>query len=113
MISAISSSSKITKHPACEHQPCLFRGCFHVFEVFVFQSGCTSGRVETLRSYRGKLEEEFAVKRIGIFDSFAKGVAAEESDVNFLVEFDRDLPLIGFSLLWNSLKNLQEEEWTS
>jgi len=69
--------------------------------------------LETLRNYRGKLEEEFAVKRVGIFDSFAKGVAAEESDVNFLVEFDRDLPLIGFSLLWNSLKNSQEEEWTS
>jgi len=44
--------------------------------------------LETLRKHREFLEREFAVKKIGIFGSFAKGTVTNESDIDFYVEFD-------------------------
>jgi uncharacterized protein len=36
-----------------------------------------------------QLREEYAVKEIGLFGSYARGVATKKSDVDLLVEFDR------------------------
>jgi uncharacterized protein len=36
-----------------------------------------------------QLREEYTVKEIGLFGSYARGVATKKSDVDLLVEFDR------------------------
>ncbi len=42
------------------------------------------------------LKKEFGVKRIGIFGSFAKGFPNEDSDIDFVVEFEK---LIGLAFM--------------
>ncbi len=44
--------------------------------------------LERLRRDKEILKREFAVERIGIFGSLVKGMETEDSDVDFLVEFD-------------------------
>lgn len=44
-----------------------------------------------LRQNKAYLCREYGVKTIGIFGSYAKGCAAEESDVDILVEFERPI----------------------
>ena len=36
---------------------------------------------------------EYGVKRIGLFGSYAKGIQAEDSDIDILVEFERPIGL--------------------
>ena len=42
----------------------------------------------TLRRSRGLLDK-YAVRRIGLFGSFASGQQTERSDIDFVVEFER------------------------
>ena len=42
---------------------------------------------EILKRYKPFLREEFKVKKIGVFGSYARGDESEESDVDILVEF--------------------------
>jgi predicted nucleotidyltransferase len=42
------------------------------------------------------LASEYGVKRIGLFGSYAKGVPAETSDIDIIVEFERP---IGFRFI--------------
>lgn len=51
---------------------------------------------ETLREKRSFLASEYGVKRIGLFGSYAKGLATEASDIDILVEFERP---IGFRFI--------------
>lgn len=51
---------------------------------------------ETLRERYPFLAAEYGVKRIGFFGSFAKGLSAEGSDIDILVEFQRP---IGFRFI--------------
>lgn len=44
-----------------------------------------------LRQNKAYLCREYGVKTIGIFGSYAKGCATEESDVDVLVEFERPI----------------------
>jgi len=44
--------------------------------------------IETIRENEDKLKT-FGVKRIGIFGSVVRGEAKEESDIDFVVEFER------------------------
>jgi len=49
----------------------------------------TTDILSTLRSLMPKLQEEYSVRQIGLFGSYAKGVATKKSDIDLLVEFDR------------------------
>ncbi len=53
-------------------------------------------REEILRKLKESfpyLKKEFGIKRIGIFGSFAKGVPNEDSDIDFVVEFEKSIGL--------------------
>lgn len=46
---------------------------------------------ETLQQYLTKLQEQYRVKTLGIFGSYVKGKATDDSDLDLLVEFHGDL----------------------
>ena len=43
--------------------------------------------VGILKKYKKKIKNDYAVEKIGIFGSFAKGNQTESSDIDILVEF--------------------------
>jgi len=49
--------------------------------------------VELLRLRSTYLAEEFGVRRIGLFGSFAKGLSTDKSDVDLIIEFDPPIGL--------------------
>lgn len=51
---------------------------------------------EILRENYPYLADEYGVKRLGLFGSYAKGTSVEASDVDIVVEFDRP---IGFRFI--------------
>ncbi|MDJ0898066.1 MAG: nucleotidyltransferase family protein [Xenococcus sp. MO_188.B8] len=46
---------------------------------------------ETLQQYLTKLQEQYQVKTLGVFGSYARGEATDSSDLDLLVEFQGDL----------------------
>jgi uncharacterized protein len=51
---------------------------------------------ELLREKQPYLASEYGVTRIGLFGSYAKGIASEASDIDLIVEFERP---IGFRFI--------------
>lgn len=49
--------------------------------------------VSVLREQRPRLAQEFGVRRIGLFGSFARGQATDASDIDLVVEFDTPIGL--------------------
>jgi len=49
--------------------------------------------LKVLRQQKDYLNKHFFVKRIGLFGSFARNEANENSDIDFLVEFDAPLEI--------------------
>jgi predicted nucleotidyltransferase len=49
--------------------------------------------IEILRKELPYFVSEYGVKRIGLFGSYAKGIQAEDSDIDILVEFERPIGL--------------------
>ena len=47
-----------------------------------------------LISLKGELHERFAVSKIEVFGSYARGEQQEKSDLDVLVEFDRTVDLL-------------------
>jgi len=45
--------------------------------------------IDLLRSHANYIKTDFAVKRIGIFGSFARGEQKASSDIDILVEFEK------------------------
>lgn len=45
--------------------------------------------LDLLRSHGKDINARFAVKRIGLFGSFARGEQTESSDIDILVEFEK------------------------
>jgi uncharacterized protein len=45
--------------------------------------------IDLLRSHAKEIKTTFAVKRIGLFGSFARGEQKEASDIDILVEFEK------------------------
>lgn len=60
---------------------------------------------DTLREHKPMLRQRFAVSRIGIFGSFARGQATPESDLDVLVHLDRPIGL-EFVTLADTLEDL-------
>ena len=54
--------------------------------------------VAALRAKMGYLHEQFGVKQLALFGSFAAGTATKDSDVDLVVEFDRPVGLKFVSL---------------
>ena len=49
--------------------------------------------VELLRAQSAYLAQEFGVRKIGLFGSFAKGLRTENSDIDLVIEFDTPIGL--------------------
>ena len=49
--------------------------------------------VELLRAQSAYLAQEFGVRKIGLFGSFAKGLSTENSDIDLVIEFDTPIGL--------------------
>jgi uncharacterized protein len=45
--------------------------------------------MEFLKDHENEIKENFSVKRIGLFGSYAKGEETDESDIDILVEFEK------------------------
>ncbi len=54
--------------------------------------------INTLRSLKPSLYQEFAVKQIGLFGSFNLGTQNEQSDIDLLVELERPVGWKFFTL---------------
>ena len=54
---------------------------------------------EGIETHRKELQERFAVKKIGVFGSVAKGLDGLSSDLDLLVEFEKPIGLFRFEAL--------------
>ncbi len=61
---------------------------------------------EILGAHKKELQERYRVKEIGVFGSFVRGEAQEESDVDILVEFETPIGLFRFLELEEYLSHL-------
>jgi len=61
---------------------------------------------EIIKKHKDELKEKYSVKEIGIFGSFARGEAKEDSDIDILVEFEKPIGLFKFLELEEYLSNL-------
>ncbi|HHF43345.1 MAG TPA: nucleotidyltransferase [Candidatus Aminicenantes bacterium] len=61
-----------------------------------------------LKTHEKELKEKYGIKKIGIFGSYLRGEANEESDIDILVELDPTLKisLLDFVELENYLSDL-------
>jgi predicted nucleotidyltransferase len=61
---------------------------------------------EIIKEHFNELHDEYFVSRIGVFGSFARGEATDESDVDILVEFNRRVDLFHFIGLQDRLAEI-------
>ena len=61
---------------------------------------------EIIKKHKDELKEKYSVKEIGIFGSFVRGEAKEDSDIDILVEFEKPIGLFKFLELEEYLSNL-------
>ncbi len=52
--------------------------------------------LETLKTFRKKLNIEYRVKSVGLFGSYVSNKQTATSDIDFLVEFENDADLFHF-----------------
>lgn len=65
--------------------------------------------LDFLQKHKAELESRFGVKRIGLFGSFAKNEQKPQSDVDILVEIERDD--VDIFMLKNSLRKYLSENF--
>lgn len=58
----------------------------------------TKDIIDRLKAIKPHLQEEYAVKTLGLFGSYADGVHDENSDVDILVEFNQPIGWRFFTL---------------
>ena len=56
----------------------------------------TAGILEQLRGMRHELEDQYHIKRIGIFGLVRKKAQTDESDLDLVVEFSRPIGMMAF-----------------
>jgi predicted nucleotidyltransferase len=54
--------------------------------------------IRKLEELKPVLRQDYAVSKIGLFGSFAKGIPTEKSDIDLLVEFEKPIGWRFFSL---------------
>jgi len=59
-----------------------------------------------LKEHKKELMEKYGVKEIGIFGSYVRGEANQDSDVDILVEFEKPIGFFKFLELEEYLSNL-------
>ena len=59
-----------------------------------------------LKEHKKELMEQYGVKEIGIFGSYVRGEANQDSDVDILVEFEKPIGFFKFLELEEYLSNL-------
>ncbi|MFO8019243.1 MAG: nucleotidyltransferase family protein [Promethearchaeia archaeon] len=64
--------------------------------------------LNTLNNLKEKLNKEYHVKTIGLFGSYVNNKQEENSDIDFLVEFESDADLIHLIGLSNYLEKIFE-----
>lgn len=62
--------------------------------------------IAILEKEKGYLRREYGVKDIGIFGSRLKGESSEESDLDVLIDFEREIGLIKFMKIENYLSEV-------
>ena len=73
-----------------------------------FQNDCgfeLSHKITILRQLLPDLQRSFAVRSLGIFGSYVRGQQRRKSDIDILVDFDREPTLFAFIRLENRLSN--------
>ena len=65
--------------------------------------------LSTLHKHKSILTDRFSVKDIGVFGSYAKGTATNDSDIDFFVVFD-DKTLDNITGLWIYLEELFDKK---
>jgi len=50
--------------------------------------------IKAIRDFKQEIERRYKVKSIGLFGSFIRGVQKEDSDIDFLVDFEEGADLI-------------------
>jgi len=61
---------------------------------------------QILTVHKGKLNERFRVKEIGIFGSYVRGEQGAESDLDILIELEKPIGFVRFIRLENALSQL-------
>ena len=59
-----------------------------------------------LNKHKQELKEKYSVSEIGIFGSYIRGEERDKSDIDILVEFNREVSLLKVSSLENYLSSL-------
>ncbi len=52
-----------------------------------------------LKNVQPELHEKYGVSKIGVFGSFSRGNEVRDSDIDILVEFDKDIDIFEFIAL--------------
>ena len=45
--------------------------------------------IDKIRSQKGELQKKYAIKKIGLFGSFAKNTSREDSDIDIVVQLEK------------------------
>jgi len=61
---------------------------------------------KVLHAHKPKLRREYGVSELGVFGSYVRGEQLDLSDIDILVEFERDIDLFSFVHLKNDLSEL-------
>jgi predicted nucleotidyltransferase len=51
---------------------------------------------EKLKNLQPELHEKYGVSKIGVFGSFSRGEEERDSDIDILVEFDKDIDIFEY-----------------
>ena len=51
---------------------------------------------EKLKNIQPELHEKYGVSKIGVFGSFSRGEEAKDSDIDILVDFDKDIDIFEY-----------------
>lgn len=66
----------------------------------------TAAFIGVIKESKRDLREKYGVRRIGIFGSYARNMQRKKSDIDILVEFEKDIDLFDFLDVKGFLENI-------
>ena len=63
-----------------------------------------------IQKHKKELEENFGLRKIGIFGSYVRGDQVQDSDIDILVEIERPMGFIKFIKLENHLSQILDSK---